>query len=198
MPKPKKTAKIPKIPLDVAFPKRPRGRPGVAHSEIIGRAENYRWMFWERRLDKRKGEFVRDKPYDWAVALVTAKYNQEIDRALDSATDYAKSQLKPLVPLVLKVLNERSFPKRAEAKFDYLADSLAARGEVSPRRSRDICAEHRTMQRKKSRHRILRKEFYIECSCGYKGPALDNACRRCGAEIDFLPEFLQAAHFGMP
>lgn len=198
MPKLKKTAQITKIPLDVAFPKRPRGRPGVAQSEIIGRAENYREMFWDRRLDKRKREYVREKPFDWAIALVAAKNIEEIDRALDSATDYAKSQLKPLIPLILRVLKERSFPSRTKGKFDYLAESLAARGEVSPRTSRDICRKHRAMLRARSRHRILRREFYVECSCGYKGPARDNACRRCGAEIDFLPDFVLGAHFGLP
>lgn len=193
MPRLKKTAKSPKISLDVPFAKRKRGRPGVLQSEIVGRAENYRSMFWGSRLDKKKKMYVRDKPYEWAIALLAAKNNTEINRALDSATSYVQSQLKPLIPLVLEVLQERSFPKKQETKFDFLAESLAARGEVTPRRSRDICAQHRAIERAKSPHRILRKEFYIECSCGYKGPARVNACRKCGAEIPFslseLPGF---------
>jgi hypothetical protein len=32
--------------------------------------------------------------------------------------------------------------------------------------------------------------FYVVCSCGFKGAALDNACRKCGAEISLLPELL--------
>jgi hypothetical protein len=32
----------------------------------------------------------------------------------------------------------------------------------------------------KLKHVIVRREYYIECSCGYKGPALDGACRDCG------------------
>lgn len=186
MPNRKKTAKSPKIPLDAAFGKRERGRPGVLQSEIVGRAENYRSMFWGSRLDKKKKMHVRDKPYEWAIALLAAKNNTELDRALDSATSYVQSQIKPLIPLVLEVLQERSFPKKQETKFDFLAESLAARGEVAPRRSRDICAQHRAIERAKSPHRILRKEFYIECSCGYKGPAFNDACRKCGAEIGLL------------
>jgi hypothetical protein len=47
---------------------------------------------------------------------------------------------------------------------------------VTPRRSREICAEERA----KIRHVIVRREYYIECSCGYEGPARDGACRNCG------------------
>lgn len=165
-------------------------------SEILGRAHNYREMFWDKRLDKRRKEYVRDKPSEWALALIAAKNIEEIRRVLESAPIYQQSELEPMAPLILQVFQERGFPKRLKTKFDFLAESLAAQGEVAPRRSRDICAEHRMMQRKKSDHRILRKEFYVECSCGYKGPARDNACQRCGAEIDFLPEFLAGAPFG--
>ncbi len=59
-----------------------------------------------------------------------------------------------------------------------------------PCTSRDICARERASERKKSPYKIVRHEYYVECSCGYKGPAHDNACRKCGAEIDFLPEVL--------
>jgi len=86
---------------------------------------------------------------------------------------------------VLQVIRERHFPTRRKAQANFMADSLAAYGWVSPRRSRDICRQQRARQRRKSPHHILRKEFYVECSCGYKGPALDNACRKCGAEIGF-------------
>ena len=48
-----------------------------------------------------------------------------------------------LAGLVIKVLQERKFPKRQEAQINFLADSLAALGRVRPRRSRDICGEER-------------------------------------------------------
>jgi len=37
----------------------------------------------------------------------------------------------------------------------------------------------------------LRFEYYVECSCRYKGPSLDHACPKCGAKIseDWLPSY---------
>src|SRR5437867_6072956 len=68
-------------------------------------------------------------------------------------------------------------------QINFLADSLAGTGIVSPRRSRDICAAERAKE--KRTHRIIRFEFYVECSCGYKGPSENHACRKCGATISF-------------
>jgi hypothetical protein len=155
---------------------------------------NYRSIFWCQRLDRRKKEWVRDKPYTWAMALVAAKTTDEVNHALESAPSYAQKEFKPLIPVILKVLQERAFPKKQKAQFDFFADSLAAYGRVSPRRSRDICGEERAKERTKSPYKIIRKEFYIECSCGYKGPALDNACRKCRAPIAIsLEESLSSA-----
>jgi len=142
-------------------------------------------MFWNERLRGRKGnkKWVRDKPYAWAVALLAANTSDDAVRALDSAPIHIQNEFKPLVPLILQVLQDGDFPKRRENQFDFVAESLAARGDVSPRRSRDICAEARAIERSISPHRILRKEFYVECSCGYKGPALNDACRKCRAQI---------------
>lgn len=117
------------------------------------------------------------------MALVAAKTADEISQALESAPIYARNEFKPLIPYVLKVLQERTFPKKLKTQFDFLADSLAAYGRVSPRRSRDICGEERAKARNKSPYKVIRKEFYVECSCGYKGPALDDACRKCRASI---------------
>jgi hypothetical protein len=191
-PKRKKARKAATFSLDEELTRTGRGRPGVAQSEVVGRASNYRRMFWSERLRGRKGnkKWVRDKPYAWAVALAAAKTSDEAMRALDSAPIHIQSQFKPLVALILQVLQERDFPKRQDNQFDFLAESLAGRGEISPRRSRDICGEARAIERAKSPHRILRKEFYIECSCGYKGPALNEACRKCGAAIAFSFEDL--------
>ena len=83
--------------------------------------------------------------------------------------------------LIFKVLQERSFPQRDQSQIDFLADSIAGQGIVTPRRSRDICAAER--KREKHTHHILRYEFYVECSCGYRGPSLDKACRKCHAQI---------------
>jgi len=190
MPRRKTAPKISKVPLDTGSTKARRGRPGVHQSEIVGRAQNYRRMFWDRRLNKKKKEWVRDKPYEWAVALVSAKTEDAIGHALDSAPSYAQNEFKPLIPLILRVLREREFPRRQENQFDFLADSLAGYGRVSPRRSRDICTKHRAIERAKSPYKILRREFYVECSCGYKGPARNDACRKCRAEIPMSLEGL--------
>jgi YD repeat-containing protein len=61
--------------------------------------------------------------------------------------------------------------------------------------SRDICAKGLAEEKAKSPHKILRKEFYVECSCGFKGPALNDACRKCGAQISFLPEIIHGIGF---
>jgi hypothetical protein len=118
-----------------------------------------------------------------------ASEEEEINKALEKISQ--KQEFVQIVSLILKVLRDPEFPKRdKKARINFLADSLAARGAVTPQTSRDICARERKRERKKSTHRIIRREFYIECSCGYKGPARDNACRKCGAEIDFLPQVL--------
>lgn len=186
------------MPLDKKTTNTTRGRPGVRHSEIVGRAMNYRGLFWSHRLDGRKKEnkeWVRDKPYTWAMALVAAKTTDEVSHALESASSYARNEFKPLIPLILEVLQERAFPKTQKAQFDFLADSLAAYGRVSPRRSRDICGEERAKAHTKPPYKIIRKEFYVECSCGYKGPALDDACRKCGAQIAISLE--ESISFGL-
>jgi len=90
-----------------------------------------------------------------------------------------------LVGDILALIRDPKFPKRREQRINFLADSLGGRPDVALRTSRDICAKERAKQRSRSAHKILRHEYYVECTCGYKGPARDNACRKCGAEITF-------------
>lgn len=114
-------------------------------------------------------------------------------RAFDG-TPY-KNEFESLPSLIFQVLREKDFPKRdTEAQTIFLAESLAARGEVSPRTSRDICAKARKREQAKSSNHIIRHEFYVECTCGYKGPALDNACRKCGTEISAGTKIILAEH----
>jgi hypothetical protein len=192
MPKRQKRPKRPKLFVDTTSGKR-RGRPPkMAASEIVGRANSWRKMFWQAYLqtykNSERNKWVRDKPHQWALSLLAAKDAEEAERALESSPQ--KSTLVRLIPLILEVLKERGFPKRPKLALDYLVDSIAGEGVVSPRRSRDICAQYRAEQRGKSRHRIIRYEYYVECSCGYKGPALNNACRKCGAEIPLIHNYL--------
>ena len=87
-------------------------------------------------------------------------------------------------PLILKVLKEATFPKLPRAQVNFMADSIAALGLVSARRSRDICAEDRA--REKRAHHILRAELYIECSWRLKGHSWD----QCGRISSVAPQFL--------
>lgn len=173
MAKTEKTPKRVKKPLDTFSQKRGRGRPGVRPSEISGRAYNYGLVF--RQI--------------WDVvdgSLLAANSDEEVIKALE-LTPY-KGEFATIASFVLQVLHDPKFPKRREAQINFLADSLAGRGMISPRRSRDICEQERAKERAKSKYKILRKEFYIECSCGYKGPARNDACRKCGAEIPLAME----------
>lgn len=168
----KQTAKMPQIPLDNVSEKRGRGRPEtVRPSEIRGRADNNRFIFgqvWDRLWPK----------------LSQAQSDQEvIDAFVEGAQPYAPNFMPGLANLVLRIIREPKFPKRREAQIHFLADSLAGLGSVTPRRSRDICQEERTKE--KRTHHILCFEFYIECSCGFKGRSKNHACPKCGAEIDF-------------
>ena len=160
--------------LDTAFPHRGRGRPNIVRaSEVSGRAHNFRLIFSET-WDQIGGK------------LLNAQTEEDVIGAFQG-TPYG-AEFAPLASLVLSVLREKDFPKkRREAQTIFLAESLAARGEVTLRSSRDICARERQREQAKSRHHIIRHEFYVECSCGYKGPARDNACCKCRAEIITIP-----------
>ncbi len=140
-------------------------------SEIRGRADNYRWILdrvWDRL---------------WPL-LAKAQTEEDVTKAFQEATSaYAQQFVPSLSNLVLKVLRELKFPKRREARINFLADSLAGVDWIAPRYSRDICEKERA--KLKRAHDIIRYEFFIECSCGYKGRSQDHACPKCGARIDF-------------
>lgn len=172
MMKRKKAAPKPGNPLDTFSKKRTRGRPRrVIPSEIKNRADNYRLILnqvWDRL---------------WPL-LAQAQTQEDVIGAFnEGARPYAQEFMPALAGLVLEIMRERKFSERRKPRINFLADSLAGRDWVRPRRSRDICANERAKQHGTSPHKIIRKEFYIECECGYKGPARDNACRKCGAEI---------------
>lgn len=182
MPMRKKVFENPQKRLDAFSEKRSRGRPyKIRASEVSGRAYNYRLIF------SQTWEVLGER-------LVRATTEEEVLQAFEG-TAY-KDEFAGIVSLVLTVLRDADFPKRnKEARINFLADSLAARGAVTPRTSRDICGEARAKERAKSPHKIIRKEFYIECSCGYQGAARDNACRKCGAEIPLSFEELLGRGF---
>jgi hypothetical protein len=149
--------------------KRKRGRPtDLRYSEIYGRAQNL--------------QFILNQVWDrlWPL-LSKANNEQKVAEAFQSGSNPYEQNFLPYAALALEVKEERTFPKRPKSRQRFLADSLAALGDASPRRSRDICMKER--MRAKQAHHIIRYEYYIECSCGYEGPAKDRACRKCGATI---------------
>lgn len=177
MGKRKNSGPKPKKPLDRFLEKRGRGRPqNIPHSWIIGRAQNYRQILAEiwPRIEG---------------PLLAAQTEQQITEVFqDHAQGYAVEFVPRLSSDILSLIRDPDFPKRPEAQIGFLADSLAGRPSVEARTSRDICGEERANERTKSPYKIVRKEVYIECECGCKGPARDNACRKCGAQI---PPLLQ-------
>jgi hypothetical protein len=145
--------------------KRGRGRPfQIEHSIAVGQANHYRLalpQFWPK-LGPR---------------LLAAHSPEEVTRAIHEEARGISGSLAQFSELIVKIIRDPKFPRaRASSQIHFFADSLGAQGFVTPRRSREICAE----ERKKVRHVIVRREYYIECSCGYAGPARDGACRDCG------------------
>jgi len=170
-----KAAKKPQKPLDSTPAKRARG-PGrrIQPSWVVGRAQNYKVI-----LDLVWNQL-------WPL-LANATSEQEVAQAFhEGARPYQRGELLGQAALALRVLQERKFPKTRRARINFLADSLGGSGVVSPRRSRDICAEWRAEEKRaQSAHRITRYEYWVECSCRYKGRSQNHACPRCGAKITF-------------
>ena len=94
---------------------------------------------------------------------------------------------------IFEIIHDPKFPElRAKSQVYFLADSLGGCGLVTPRRSREICAKERS----KVRFTIVRREFYIECTCGYLGPALNSACQKCGT-AELSEELKQREDYGV-
>jgi hypothetical protein len=137
---------------------------------VTGRASNY-----ERQLNE---VWERLESH-----LLNSKTSDEVTAAFKQfAEPYAGDFVPSLSSDILSLLNEPDFPQRALPRTKFLARSLGGRSTLSFRRSRDICEDADKEEKHKSPHRILRREFYIECSCGYRGPAVDDGCRKCGAQ----------------
>lgn len=113
--------------------------------------------------------------------LSVAETEQAVIKAIQNCAPDQRAQFVPSASLFLEIVKDGNFPKRGRSRINFLADSLAARGVVTPRRSRDICAQERA--RAQGVGHIIRYEFYVECSCGYQGPSRNHACLKCGAHI---------------
>lgn len=153
-----------------AAAKKKRGRPGIRGSEIAGRSFNYRNIF--ERIWPRLRE-----------PLLQARTKEEVAQALAQFGEPYSQEFIPQSELILQIIREAKFPKRPAPQVAFLADSLSGLGWVSPRRSRDICER----ERKHPPHKIIRQDFYIECTCKYKGPAHYGSCPKCGtSEVAWL------------
>lgn len=163
MAKPKQLAK--------SLQKQRKGRPArIDPAIVVGSADTLRaWFhqFWPR-LGPR---------------ILRATSAEAVETAINEDAASISNGLTKYSDLILQIVRDRRFPHaRKTSQIQFLADSLGGQGFVTPRRSREIC----TKERSKARHVIVRREFYIECSCGYRGPALDGACRDCGtAELSW-------------
>jgi hypothetical protein len=163
---------MPKPKNHVTEPQRPRGRPPkISASEVYGRADHWHNVLvevWDRL---------------WPL-LSNARSEEEVTKAFQEGASLYHGYFVPgLSALTLEVLLEPTLPKRPASLQRFLADSLAGVGVVTPRRSRDICAQER--EKRKRAHHILRYEFYIECSCGYQGQSRNHGCPACGTKIEF-------------
>jgi len=112
-----------------------------------------------------------------------AKSPAKVARALRVHGEPFAGMLGRRAKSIFDLIHDEDFPKRAKTRVQFIADSLGGRPELAFRSSRDVCDRERKAQQRKTRHHILRREFYIVCSCRYKGPAKNDACPKCGAEI---------------
>lgn len=164
--------KKPNNSLDSPFGRRGPGRPrrAAVYSEIVNRSENFRGLF------SRRGVWEQLYP-----ALKTAKTTQDVKEAFIAADLPDRDQFISLATLILRVMREPKFPRRPKPQIHFFADCLAACGRVAPRRSKDICDEYRKVFI--SKHHIIRHEYWVQCSCGYRGISTDHRCRKCYAPI---------------
>jgi hypothetical protein len=165
MPNEEETHSTEKIISDRPPKKRERGRPAhIEPSVVVGSADIY--CLWFKQYWSKLGP-----------RFLAARSAEDIKQAIAEHAPGIIGNLAPYLELILRILRDPRFPAvRSESQIHFLADSLGGQGLVKPRRSREICIQERS----RVRHVIVRREYYIECSCGYQGPALDGACRECG------------------
>lgn len=165
MPKKKKRSKKAQKGVDRFSEKARLGRPRiVGRSEAESRAYDYTLTF-EQSWDSVK------------VALLRAKTESGFKKALEKAPYHVRDKFPPrLFPFIRKIRQDPKFPKTERAQKRFFAESLAGGGRISPRSSRDLCAD----LQKNPIHIIKRRDYYIECTCGYEGPAKYGRCPGCG------------------
>jgi len=157
-------------------------RAKIRPSEVVNRAYDLKLTFE-----------IAEKQLDW-TKLLAAQSVQDVIAAFGTMDEVYRRKFLYKPELILQCLKDRKFPKlNRKAQEEFIADSLAGDGRISIRRSRDICGEGRAKERQQGK--ILRREFYIVCSCCYEGPALRDACPDCGAIVSYL-DFATGFTFG--
>ena len=148
--------------------KGPLGRPGVDRARVLQSADQFRVMlpdFWP----------------GLAPSLLAAQSPDDVTRAFEPFPLLGSSFVPQWSDLIWNIVHDRKFPRvRSKAQIGFLSDSLGAQGAVKPRRSREICAEEREKENNRKKYVIVRRDYYIECTCGYEGPASRGACPNCG------------------
>jgi hypothetical protein len=152
-----------------------RGRPRLEqYTTVWGRAANFKFM-------------LREKWSSLKEPLMTCRDAKDVTNIFQNyAQPYAQEFVPYFAADILELIQDRKFPQRAKAQIGFIAESLAGRPSITFRTSRDVCAKMRAAEAAKSPYKIIRKEFYVVCECGYKGPAEYSACRKCGAHISFF------------
>lgn len=160
--------------------KSPGRKYAVEPASILKRAYDLQLTFEERR-----------GPIDWDALVKEHKLGKAF-RKMESLE--RQRHCHPYYQLILITLDDPGFPKRDRvSQIRFLAESISGpslagkdnhgKYRMSIRRSRDICVKlhaHPPFQ-------IIRQEFYVECTCGYQGPALDGACRQCRTRSSNFP-----------
>ena len=147
-----------------------RGRKRRIHPENVVRAANDLFKILESCKDQ----------IEWGK-LETAKTEEQAASAFERVPPPYIERLNLWLPAIPEWAQEGKFPKtNLERKIRHLADSIAAEGFLTPRRCRDVCLEERKRQAQLGM--ILRREFYIECTCSYRGPAKGGGCPQCGTK----------------
>jgi hypothetical protein len=136
----------------------------------------------ERWLLRHKGEI------DWSRPA--KEIEDELKTILQTDPPRRYSRIRERI---LQAVRDPQFRRKKSpwAKINFIADSVGCLDTPSLRYSRNLVQE----ERKRERLRIVSCEFYIRCSCGYKGPTESGSCPECksGVTLDKLPEPLNSA-----
>jgi hypothetical protein len=158
-------------------------RRDMRNRTIAGHGENYEQaflhgggdQFWEQVQSLRKIDRTELQKRKLALGRHTLE-------SVKWGSTLPNPPPDPFVCAFVDAIRDRHFPKRRQAQARFLGDSLGADGDVSPRRSRDICGE----ERRREKRELPAAEFYIHC-CGKKRWTVDRLCPECKRNPFELP-----------